>query len=160
MAVRAAKTAPEGGGDRRPSAVRAHCKSCNAQRTFHVQWVKAAADQPSEVIDLAQWVGLYFFYADEIGKVDSPSKARAMARRAAQCLGEALKFYGEEEMPPESAFRKAESVAAFRSNPANFAKTRLRELHAMLPVAADASDEGDAGPDQKKPARKAWWKIW
>ncbi len=164
MAIRVPKATPEGGGDHRASAVRVHCKSCNSQRTFHIQWVEVADDQPSEVVDLAQWVGLYYLYADEIDKGDSPTETRTTARRAAQCLAEALKFYAQEEMPPESAFHKAESLVAFRNNPANFARTRLRELQAMLPVAGGAASSGGADPDKdpdKKPAaRKAWWKIW
>jgi hypothetical protein len=158
LAVRAARAAGKGPTDELPVSVRTHCRSCNAQRTFHVEWIKRAADQPSEVVDLAQWVGLYFLYADRIGKAQTPGESRAAARRAAQCLAEALKFYGPDEMPPESAFRKEQSLAAFRNNPANFARTRLRDLQAMLPVAADAgqAEQSDDRPD----ARKAWWKLW
>lgn len=151
--------------------LKAHCSNCRAQRTFHIQWVRAADDQPSEVVDLAQWVGLYHLYADKMEKADSPAQARSMARLAAQCLAEALKFYSTEEMPPESAFGKDESIAAFRNNPANFAKTRLRELEAMLPAAggrdsdcgeSDRTPDGDSDKDSGKEAatQKAWWKIW
>ena len=84
---------------------------------------------------------------------------RRQGYQAALCLAEALKFYGQEEMPAESAFHKAESLAAFRNNPANFARTRLRELQAMLPAASDSPGRG-ADPDNMPAARKAWWKIW
>ncbi len=151
--------------------LRAHCSNCRAQRTFHIQWVKVPGDPPSEVVDLAQWVGLYHLYADKIDKADSPAQSRATARLAAQCLAEALKFYAQEEMPAESAFRKAESIAAFQNNPANFAKTRLRGLEAMLPAVGNedcGGDEIDRAPakdsdkdSDKEPAtQKAWWKIW
>jgi len=160
MAVRVSKAAPQGRAGQPGGDVKAHCKRCNAQRTFHIQWVKVAADQPSEVIDLAQWVGLYYLYAGEIDKADSPAEARRTARRAAQCLAEALKFYGRDEMPPESAFQKSESLAAFRSNAANFARTRLRELQAMLPVVAEEAPSSGAGPEEEPAAQKAWWKIW
>ena len=155
-------------------ALRAHCSNCRAQRTFHIQWVKVPDDQPSEVVDLAQWVGLYHLYADQMDKADFPAQTRAMARLAAQCLAEALKFYAQEELPPESAFRKAESIAAFQNNPANFARTRLRGLEAMLPAVgrADRGDEIDRTPnkeldkdsdkdlDKEPAAQRAWWKIW
>jgi hypothetical protein len=158
LAVPAARPAGKEQDGELPASVRTHCRSCNAQRTFHVKWIRNAADQPSEVVDLAQWVGLYFLYADQVAKAKTPTEARAAARRATQCLAEALKFYGPDEMPPESAFRKEQSLAAFRSNPANFAHTRLRELQAMLPVAADADL---AGPHDDKPDdHKAWWKLW
>jgi len=151
--------------------LRAHCSNCHAQRTFHVQLVKVSDDQPSEVVDLAQWVGLYHLYSDEMDKADSPAETRRTARLAAQCLAEALKFYSQEEMPPESAFGKAESVAAFRNNPANFARTRLQGLQAMLPaVGRTAFDGGETDsdpdktlgnePDTETATRKAWWKIW
>jgi hypothetical protein len=162
LAVRAARAAGKGPTDELPVSVRTHCRSCNAQRTFHIEWIKRAADQPSEVVDLAQWVGLYFLHADQIGKAQTPAESRAAARRAAQCLAEALKFYGPDEMPPESAFRKEQSLAAFRNSPANFARTRLRDLQAMLPVEADAdqAEQSDDKPDDRPDARKAWWKLW
>jgi len=162
LAVRAAKAAGKVAAGELPAAVRTHCRNCNAQRTFHVEWIKQAADQPSEVVDLAQWVGLYFLYADQIGKAQAPAEARAAARRATQCLAEALKFYGPDEMPPESAFRNEQSLAAFHDSPATFARTRLRELQAMLPVAADAgrAGQGDDKPHDAPDAHKAWWKWW
>lgn len=151
--------------------LRARCSNCHAQRTFHIQFVKVSDNQPSEVVDLAQWVGLYHLYADEMDKADSPTDTRRTARLAAQCLAEALKFYAQEEMPPESAFRKAESVAAFRNNPANFARTHLRGLEAMLPAVGRTAFDGDEtdrdsdkepgkGSDNETAASKAWWKIW
>ncbi len=152
-------------GDDRDCVLRAHCVSCNAQRTFHIRWVQPSDDQPSEVVDLAQWVGLYYVYADAIDKGASPAETRQAARLAAQCLTEAMKFYGEDEMPPESAFRKPRSAAAFDSNPANFARTRLRELLAMLPIAARTDPDRDCqagpnGPEQENASPRAWWKIW
>ena len=158
LGVRAARCAGREPTDELPACVQTHCRSCKAQRTFHVEWIKHAADQPSELVDLAQWVGLYFLYADQVGKAKTPTESRAAARRATQCLAEALKFYGPEEMPPESAFRKEQSLAAFRNNPANFAHTRLRELQAMLPVAADAGQAEQS--DDKHDDHKAWWKLW
>lgn len=162
LAVRASKAAANGPAGELPSSVRTCCRSCKAQRTFHVAWIPAAADQPSEVVDLAQWVGLYFLYADRICKAKTPAESRAAASRAAQCLAEALKFYGPDEMPPESAFRKEHLLAAFRGNPANFARTRLRDLQAMLPVVHDAGQAEQSGdkPDNGPDARKAWWKMW
>lgn len=158
LCIRAPRPAAKEQARELPARVRTHCRSCKAQRTFHVQWIDHAADQPSELIDLAQWVGLYFLYADQAGKAKTPVEAMAAASRATQCLAEALKFYGPDEMPPESAFRKEQSLEAFRNNPANFAHTRLRELQAMLPVAADA---GLAERSDDKPGpHKAWWKLW
>ncbi len=158
LVVRAARSAGKGVAGELPATVRTHCRSCNTQRTFRIDWIAGAADQPSQIVDLAQWVGLYFAYADPIGKAETPAESRAAARRAAQCLVEALKFYGADEMPPESAFRKEQSLAALRNNPANFARTRLQDLQAMLPVAADAVQAGQF--DEMPDAHKAWWKLW
>ena len=136
-----------------PEAIRTRCHSCKAQRTFHVEWTDASPDQPSEIVDLAQWVGLYFQYADRMDKAPAPADARDAATRAAACLAEALKFYGDDEMPPESAFWADPSREAFDSNPAMFARTHLRELRAMLPVAGAAAER----PGHN---RKTWWKLW
>lgn len=138
----------------REEAIRTRCQHCKAQRTFHVAWTDAPPELPSEVVDLAQWVGLYFQYADRMEKAEDPAEARDAATRAATCLAEALKFYDDDEMPPESAFRAPTSVAAFQSNPATFARTHLRELKAMLPVQRAAGAPSDVD-------KKAWWKqLW
>jgi len=153
--------------DQPPARIRTRCKTCKAQRTFRVEWVEAADDQSSEIVDLAQWMGLYFLYADRMEKAASPADSREAAALAAHCLAEALKFYGLDEMPPESAFRNGQSSAAFQNNPAMFARTHLRELEALLPVQhtigrdanradAPAAPAGDARHEGRKP----WWKVW
>ena len=130
-----------------PTSVRTRCHGCRAQRTFHVEWTPQFDEQPSEIVDLAQWVGLYFQYADRMDKAPSPAASRTAAGNASECLAEALRFYGTDEMPPESAFRVDASVAAFENNPATFARTHLRELQAVLPQAgwATASRSRPAG---------------
>jgi len=77
----------------------------------------------------------------------SPAETRRNARQAALCLAEALKFHGQEELPPESAFFCEASRAAYRANPANYARTRLRELQALLPApAGHAETDAEQSP--------------
>ncbi|MGB2823668.1 MAG: hypothetical protein WBF17_21990, partial [Phycisphaerae bacterium] len=144
---------PAAGGEGDPdplreATIRTHCKRCGFEADFRFRWehdVPADADgpgcvnpsrQPSRIVDLGQWVSLYHMFSESAASADSPVDARRSARQASLCLSEALKFYRDEELPPESALFREASAAAFRENPANFARTRLRDLQAMLPAPA------------------------
>ena len=159
---------PEGDGDESadpPGAkLRARCKRCGARATFHFRWdhdtpVPAGCvnptDRPSAIIDLEQWVALYYLFHEEALSARSPAEARRADRQAALCLAEALKFHGGQEFPPESAFFREASLAAFRRDPANYAHTRLRELQALLPRPVRRAEP--ASEDETHPA---WWKFW
>jgi len=156
------KTPPE-------ATLRARCRQCGGEAVFRFHWehdVPADADdadcispsrQASLIIDLGQWVSLYHLFSESAGSAKSPVDSRTSARQASLCLAEALKFYHDEELPPESAFFREASAAAFRRNPANFARTRLRDLHALLPAPAHhAEPAAPSKPDGPPP----WWKFW
>jgi hypothetical protein len=152
----------------RQASVRTRCKRCGHHQTFHFGWQYDVpdgpgdadcinpSDQPSRIIDLGQWLGLYYMFAEAAAPADSPAEARRAYRQAAMCLAEALKFHGPEELPPEAAFFREASLTAYRANPANYARTRLRELEAVLPAPARA--ESGTPPDH--PAGRPWWKFW
>jgi ribosomal protein L37E len=150
-------------------SVQARCRRCGAEHAFRFRWPQDTAagapaegvsptDQPSRAIGLGQWVGLYSYFSDASSSADSPAESRALARQASLCLAEALKFYGREELPPESAFYCETSRAAFRANPANYARTRLRELQALLPAPVHPAVPADGQAPQPHP--HPWWKFW
>jgi len=98
-------------------------------------------DEPSEVVDLDQWLGLYYQLADQADREDYPPRAHELNIRAALCLAEALKFYdSEDELPPESAFFSETTLVAFRQHPQNFPRQLLRDLQAKLPPRPDWPD--------------------
>jgi hypothetical protein len=149
------------------AAVRVRCRKCHRGRTFHFAWQYDTSgdadgddcinpsDQPSRIVDLVQWVGLYYQFSEAVGGAASPAEARRDARRAALCLEEALKFHAGEEMPPETALFCEASREAFRDSPANYARARLSELKALLPAAARPEADRPAG------ARgRPWWRFW
>jgi len=154
----------------REAVVYARCRRCGRDHTFRFRWqhdVPAAADdpdginptdQPSRIIDLGQWVGLYCHFSDASSSAEPPGESRRLARRAALCLAEALKFHAGAELPPESAFSCEASAAAYRQNPANYARTRLRELQALLPAAAHRAHPDAGGADAH--ASHSWWRFW
>jgi len=161
---------PEGDGDptepSRGAKVRALCKRCGAQATYHFRWDAPApapgdcvnpTDRPSTLIDLGQWVGLCYRFQEEADRAASPAEAHQAHRRAALCLDEALKFHLGEELPPESAFFTETSLAGFRSNPALYARTRLREFQALLPTAVVTADPP---PPATAEPHHAWWRFW
>jgi len=161
--------ATSAGRDRHRSSVRTRCKRCGQEATFHFRWdrdVAADADdsdcinpsqEPSRIIDLGQWVSLYHMFSEFAGAAARPVEARRAARQAALCLAEALKFYRDEELPPDGAFFWDASSSAYRENPANFARTRLLDLMAMLPAPAHHAPAQPADAHDEPPA---WWRFW
>jgi len=151
------------------ATVRARCKRCGFEAALRFRWdhdVPADADdadcinpsrEPSRIVDLGQWVSLYYLFSDSAASAGSPVDARTSARQASLCLSEALKFYGEEELPPQSAFFCEASSSAFRENPAHFARTRLRDLQAMLPAPAHRPAPA---PSRQPGGANPWWKFW
>jgi hypothetical protein len=149
------------------ASVRVRCRKCRRGRTFHFAWQYDPAadaggedcinptDQPSRIVDLAQWVGLYYQFSEAVSGEASPAEARRAARRAALCVEEALKFHAGQEQPPETSLFCEASRAAYRDSPANYARARLRELQARLPAAARPQADQPAS-DQRRP----WWQFW
>jgi len=96
----------------------------------------------SRVIDVAGWLTLFAMLQDEarVGADNAHTpQARAAVRRlhlqASACLSEALKFYDEDnDLPPDDAFFSKRSRQQFRQHPELFARDRLIELRAKLPI--------------------------
>ncbi len=114
------------------------------------------SDEPSRLVDVAQWVGLFYRLIAQASAAEDAAETRRLGYRAALCLDEALKFYaGGEELPPESAFFSPAALETFREHPDKFARRRLRDLRDRLPSLSTMAEgvARDARP-------RRWWQFW
>jgi len=112
--------------------------------------------QPSRIIDLGQWLALYYLFADSAARQEEP-RGRLAQLRAALCIEEALKFYGDDELPPASAFFTAANRESFRQHPAGYARQKLRDMRSRLPATTAAPAPSDR-PGPAAPRRR--WRFW
>ena len=89
---------------------------------------------PSELIDLSQWLGLAYTMLDQAGIAEGV-RAHQLQLQAAACFAEAMKFYQDEddELPPASAFFAEQAQQAFHDHPEAFARQPIVEHLAKLP---------------------------
>jgi hypothetical protein len=153
----------------RLAVVAAHCRNCSRQGRFEFlcpydaptegpeAQIISPAGEPSKIIDLAQWLSLFYLLVESAAGDDSPQNSRLRGYQAALCLAEALKFYGEDELPPASAFFAPATAEVFRRHPEKFARQRLRDMQAKLPALSVMARR--VARDQQ-PARRPWWRFW
>lgn len=153
----------------RVSTVRARCKRCRGRRDFRFtceaslpsHGVEAETinpgDEPSRIVDLGQWLSLFYLLVESAAAAKSKPATRRDSYRAALCLAEALRFYGDDELPPESALFTEHSAAVFRDHPENFARQKLRDMQTKLPSlgAMQRRIERD-----ESTGRRQWWRFW
>jgi len=120
-----------------------------------------ATDEPSRIIDIAQWLTLFTVIADEAGKTKDSIGARQLKLEAAQCLDEAVKFYDEDnDLPPEEAFYHDRTRRQFRDRPETFARGRLVSLRAKMPQVQGGGLDPNRTEDEDAAELKAkhrWW---
>jgi len=151
-------------------SISAHCRHCDHREQFLVVCEHAGADpgpdeeiinptdRPSRIVDLAQWLSLFYMLIERASRKHRPTEARLDGYRAALCLAEALKFYGpEDELPPASAFFTSAGQRAFHEHAEKFARQKLRDMQAKLPALRTMARR--LGKD-KTPRRKKWWRFW
>ena len=102
-------------------------------------------------------MSLFYLLVESAAKEDAPTATRRTGYRAALCLAEALKFYGDDELPPRSAFFTETSARAFSEHPENFAKQKLRDMQSKLPPIAKMARR--VARDEASP-RPKWWRFW
>ena len=161
--------APGAPGPDRRVTVHTRCRACGdeGQEAFVVTHDASAqgpgaevinpAGVPSEIIDLGQWLSLFYLLVESASTEESKSAARRDGYRASLCLAEALKFYGDDELPPESAFFSEASATAFREHPEKFARQRLLDMRAKLP--SHRTMAGQVARDERAP-KSTWWQFW
>jgi hypothetical protein len=152
-----------------PLTVTAACRNCQASRDYHfvVQQALPAgppqselinpSDEPSRLVDLAQWLGLFYMLLASADRQEQGPMVRRVGHQAALCLAEALKFYTGDELPPASAFFHPASATAFGEHPEKFTRQRLRDMQAKLPSLSAMHDR--LQKDQVK-HRSKWWQFW
>ena len=111
--------------------------------------------EPSRIVDLGQWVGLFYRLIEAGARATQRSESRRLGYQAALCLHEALKFYGDNEVPP---------LAAFFNNPKpctehleSFARQRLMDMLAKLPALPRMARQIEK--DEAESSRR-WWQLW
>jgi hypothetical protein len=114
-------------------------------------------DQPSRIIDLCQWLSLFYRLIELAAGGASSVQTRQTGFAAALCLAEALKFYGDNELPPESAFFSPQSLDAFHQHCEKFARQRLRDMQAKLPALPVMAFRLS---QDLKPKSKKKWQFW
>ncbi len=149
--------------------VTARCRACDDERAMEFALPEGKGtdadggppvfnptDQPSEIIDVAQWIALFGTITEAAGREGDREQARRLGIEAAQCLDEALKFFTdiESDVPPPEAFRLESSKATFHEHPQLFSRQRLIGLRAKLPTLSKMRSR--AAQPHAKPRR--WWR--
>lgn len=152
-----------------PLNVSARCEQCGQEKTFEFLCESLPAeredevgrinptDRTSRIVDLAQWLSLFYMLAESAASKRDKTATRRAGFAAALCLAEALKFYGDNELPPESAFFGTNSLATFHEHPANFARQKLRDLQSRLPTLNTMAEHVEK---DRQTRRKRWWQFW
>jgi len=113
--------------------------------------------QPSRIVDLSQWLSLFYLLLESTWRAPAGPAVRHNGFRAALCLGEALKFYGDDELPPAWAFFSPEGQAAFRDHPEKFARQFLRDMQSKLPSLPKMAQRVDRDNATRN---RSWWQFW
>ena len=145
------------------------CHSCRAATTMTFELPGELAegglesdevnptDEPSRIIDPAQWLTLWRVISELAGRETDKVEARQLALGAAQCLEEALKFFDEVDnhLPPPEAFFHDSSRCRFQDNPEEFTRRRLINLRSKLPVMSAVPSH--PSPTGREPKTR-WWR--
>lgn len=119
-------------------------------------------EEPSNLIDLAQWLTLFHMIAAQASEAADKADGRRLGLEAAQCLEEALKFYHDDnDLPPRSAFFADGSRKRLDEHPEEFSRRRILNLRAKLPTKAKMV-QSLLPPNRltaKRPAKR-WWRPW
>ncbi|MCG3138277.1 MAG: hypothetical protein HJJLKODD_02139 [Phycisphaerae bacterium] len=115
-----------------------------------------ASPQPSQIIDLAQWVALFQTLTTKASQSNNRQESRQLGYEAALCLDEALKFYeADNDLPPSTAFFNENSRELARQHPQRFTRQQLLHWRSKLPTLAKMSDHL-----QQPTPQRPWWKFW
>lgn len=155
-----------------PIEVHAVCQAC--EHEHHYTFVLASdapaddpddlypvvnpTDNPSEILDVGQWIILFGVVLEAAGKEPAKIEARRLGYQAAQCVAEALKFYEDNDLPPESAVRCQSSRARLRDHPEQFSKEHLLARRAKLPAMSTTARQTE--PNAPEHRRRPWWRFW
>ena len=115
-------------------------------------------DEPSCILDVGQWIVLFRVILAAAAKEKDKIEARRLGYEAAQCLEEAIRFYGaEDELPGDDAIFTDATRDRRRDHPELFAKRHLVEMRAKLPKTNAMQRQLTQGD---LPAPGKWWQFW
>jgi len=117
-------------------------------------------DQPSEILDVGQWIVLFRVILEAAAKEENKIEVRRLGYEAAQCLEEALKFYADDDLPPPDAIFCDVTLRRRRDHPEQFSKQHLLDLRAKLPALTTMQRQIVRWPHGKPTPRRTWWKFW
>jgi len=149
--------------------VRVRCNNCKRDEDVHFSYdhelpthgagaeIINPTEEPSRIVDLAHWLSLFYLQVESAWREDSRPEVRRAGFQAALCLAEALRFYGDDELPPASAFFTRETTAAFEEHPEKFAKQKLRDMQSKLPALPTMAQRIDR---DERTRRGRWWQFW
>ncbi|UCD29637.1 MAG: hypothetical protein JSV03_03920 [Planctomycetota bacterium] len=166
--------------DRHILAVPTVCRACNQQAEFAfdtagielhespVVFLSNIApgapinhtDEPSRIIDVADWLTLYSIIETEARTVADRMESRQLHISAARCIDEALKFFdADNDLPPGDALFTDRSRDQFHRCPERFTRQNLIDLRNKLPV--KRWPRIDLTSDEQSPSpAKRWWRPW
>ena len=150
-------------------AVHTQCRQCESDHDFRFVCRRPVpakghgaerinlTDEPSAIIDLVQWLSLFYLLVETAAAEDSRSQCRRAGYQAALCLAEALKFYRDDELPPESAFFSEATAAIFRENPERYTRRKLQDMQATLPSLSAMARRLER---DERASQGRWWQFW
>jgi hypothetical protein len=131
--------------------------SVQAQQAAGIGVRVNASHHASRIIDVAQWILLFRMISEAAARVEDKQDTRLLGYEAAQCLEEALKFYGaDNDLPPDRALFHESSRQRRRDYPQEFSRERLIELRAKLPTL----EVMEASRFVSRKEKKRWWAPW
>lgn len=142
------------------------CSSCQERTSLRFcidsQWIAAKeppvvnpSDEPSKIIDVAQWLTLFHTLIGKAGELEDKIESRRIGYEGALCLQEALKFYEQDnDLPPKSAFFSDKTREHALKQPEMFTRQRLIGLRSKLPNLSVMAERLESRRTGK------WWQFW
>lgn len=157
-----------------PFSLTAKCGGCHQQAAFTFTLPEHATPtdrddlypvinptpEPSRIIDVGQWIVLFRLILETAGKETDKIEARRLGYEAAQCLAEAVKFYEDNDLPPESAIFCESTRVRRRDNPQQFSKQNLMDIGSKLPKLTTMQRQITRCARRKDPDKRPWWRFW
>ena len=161
--------------------IQAKCSHCDKESSFlfelpYTEERASGADQhprrinpteePSEILDVTQWVTLHRIVLNAAERLTDKSEARELRCDAAECLDEALRFYdADSDLPPPEALFTEQSRRRLKDRPELYIRQALiaqRQALPSLEVTAKSTMRGEGGAPGAgvaKKGRRRWWRF-
>lgn len=111
--------------------------------------------EPSRILDVTQWVTLHRIVLNAAERAADKAEARELKCEAAECLDEALRFYGaDSDLPPAKALFTEHSRRRIKDRPELYIRQALLAQRQRLP------SRDVAARDPARPASRRWWQFW